>query len=191
MRDELIIALENSRNIFESEEFLPNLLGGGYELLARNIVYHNLPINQDFATEYPIPNTNLIADLIRLEPYEIAEFGHNGTWQTQTLNTGLINKVNEDRIQFVNVPNIEAIYNVGFLTDIVQINHNEIDQILHYRDAIVNLNRMKAVNKITTVIEEFTRMEEPHGVLQPIVFNNAHNGFIVHIYAFVLGPHLY
>jgi hypothetical protein len=190
MRDELIIALENSRNTFESADFLPNLLGGGYELLARNIVYQNLPTNQDFDTEFQIPNTNLVADL-RHANHEIAEFGHNGTWQTQTLNTGLINKVNQDRIKFFNVPNIEAIYNVGFLTDIVHINHNAIDQILHYQNAIVNLNRDTAFHRIATVIDEFTRMEEPHRVLQPIVFNNAHNGFIVHIYAFVLGPHLY
>jgi hypothetical protein len=190
MKEDILNALKRAKREFESDGFLNKLLKGGYELEARNILKSYLPNTRGYEHEVKIPGTNKIADLVLYPSFEIADFGHNGTWQTQTRRTGLVNKIKSDIDKYIKEPEVSVVYTVGFLTDIVEINKDKIDKVINYEEAKLKLTRELADKRINLVISELNYLEKEHGnELEYEVINNSNQGFEIDMYVFVLGPY--
>lgn len=184
-------AILESKREFESNEFLPQLLRGGYELMARNTIYDNLPesIKSSFATEQYVPGTRKIADILDVKTGTLIDFGHNGTWQTQTIKNGLINKVLDDALKYILEPNIHEVYCLGLLTDIVTINNDMRELVTKYETTKFNLKRKSALKKINTVTNGLKLLDNKfNNEIVNHKFTNTNRGFEVDVHLFLLGP---
>lgn len=191
MKKEIIESLKEAKLEFESKSFLDYLLKGGYELVARNIIYDNIQGKERYGKEERVKGTNKVADLVLYPELSIADFGHNGTWQTQTTNTGLVNKMKRDINKYVNLGCIPAVYTVGFLTDIRVINIELRRRVRGYVDKKVSLTRETADKRINVVLNELSRIELKAGnAFEYRKYTNINDGFVVDIYVFVLGPYI-
>ena len=190
MKSKIVDAVKSSKKHFESPDFLEQLLKGGYELAARDEVFKNLSNKVNLVEkEAKIDSSNKVADIKISMPNAIIEFGHNGTWQTQTENTGLYNKVVSDINKFKDEPTVQTIYTIDFLTDIKTINENALNKIKGYEKQKIGLSRESATKKIETVKKLLHDYEcrNDNDVFQ-LKFENVNSGFEVDIYIFILGP---
>jgi len=154
--------LKNNVNVF---------INGGYELLIRNIVLGGLRTkfpSESYMSEVPFKNNGgkVIMDLVRYdssgEIVEICDFGHNGTFQTQTLRIGLINKTKSDINKYVS-RGFKRVNTFGILTDIKYIKNNNL--LVHYKENIIKniVNSKKRGVKIDTVKNYLENMELTNG----------------------------
>lgn len=191
LKHELNRAIDASKHDFESELYLLPYVSGGDELLARNTILYYLNRNNKsgFKKEGEIEGTKKIADIFTADKKSVIDFGHNGTWQTQTTKTGLVNKVKSDIRKYIVEESIEEVYCVGILTDIIKIDPDFSYLVVNYRKNIINLTRTSATEKINFVKSELASLDkEFQNTLVHHKFKNLSKGFEVDIHFFLLGP---
>ena len=185
-------ALEYNRPEFESDCFCKIALKGGYENYIRDSLYVGLlnlgELNIRTEAVFPHLNggTSNRIDIVKgnLNPLEyLIELGHNGTWQPPFYAVNhAIDDINRSLSADYNINSNER-FTVSVLTDIIQLNNNELFRISRsYLNGV-----QRNIKNQTTMRRAFAYFE----VLDPqnikIKFNCAWNGFKVDIHIVICG----
>jgi hypothetical protein len=171
MKNRIINILKSTSFKEALHENSNTLIKGGYELLFRNIILDQLRKrhpSDNYGSEIELWHNGrkVVIDLVRYDKkgkiQEICDFGHNGTWQTQTFNTGLIDKTKHDINKYVSC-GIKKVFTLGVLTDIEFVKDPAL--LVHYKRSILlaTRNSSKRMERIATVTEFLRNMEQEHG----------------------------
>jgi hypothetical protein len=180
-------ALEYNRPEFESDCFCKIALKGGYENYIRDSLYAGLlnlgELNLRTEAVFPHLNggTSNRIDIVKgnLNPLKyFIELGHNGTWQPAFYAVNhAIDDINRSLSADYNINSNER-FTVSVLTDIIQLNNNELFRISRsYLNGVQN----NIINQttLTTALAYFDALD-PQNI--KLVFNCAWNGFNVDIH---------
>lgn len=198
MKNQLISVVNSTNFQRELTQNGSSFIQGGYELLARNIVRDILismyPLDNFRSEVHMKLNGQKVAiDLAKFDNkgimLEMVDVGHNGTFQTQTAKTGLINKTKQDIYKYTS-RGIKNVYTLGVLTDIHSVDN--LDLLLHYKDRIIKTKdqSLKRSQKIKTVKDSLEAMESSNGnILFHKSFPIKTSDYFVEPHIFICGPY--